>query len=150
MRVGEMEQRKRLWWWVYVFDSMASLLHGLPSLINDVDVDNDMPMDCHLHDLDMEELSYPLPGERTAVFVFIQYVLLGEILSSTRGMNALHHYATTKWRKRRYVNLILTSACGIRISNRTAFILKLAPSRHILFLQNMHKIPGEPCYGSKC
>ena len=60
---------------------MTSILHGLPPLISDVDVDNDLPIDCHLHDLEATELSHPLPGERTAVFVFLQYVSLGRKLS---------------------------------------------------------------------
>ncbi|KAJ5640657.1 hypothetical protein N7528_000282 [Penicillium herquei] len=84
MKPCEIELRKRLWWWIYSFDSVTSLIHGLPSLINDVDVDCDMPTDCHMDDLDAAELSHPLPGERTAVFLFIQYVALGKLLSRIR------------------------------------------------------------------
>ncbi|KAJ5510737.1 hypothetical protein PEX2_020160 [Penicillium expansum] len=94
MGVGEIELRKRLWWWVYVFDRFTSILHGLPPLINDVDVDNDLPIDCHLYDLEATELSHPLPGERTAVFVFLQYVSLGKKLS--RILDLL--YTTTQRR----------------------------------------------------
>ncbi|KAJ5732546.1 hypothetical protein N7493_004027 [Penicillium malachiteum] len=84
MKPCEIELRKRLWWWIYSFDSVTSLIHGLPSLINDVDVDCDMPTDCHMDDLDAAELSHPLPGERTAIFLFIQYVALGKLLSRIR------------------------------------------------------------------
>ncbi|CAG8415297.1 unnamed protein product [Penicillium salamii] len=94
MGVGEIELRKRLWWWVYVFDRFTSVLHGIPPLINDVDVDNDLPIDCHLHDLEATELSHPLPGERTGVFLFLQYVSLGKKLS--RILNLL--YTTTQRR----------------------------------------------------
>lgn len=66
----------------------------MPTLINDADVDNDMPVDCYLHDLDATDLSHPLPGERTAVFVFIQYVALGRKLS--RILDLL--YTTTRRR----------------------------------------------------
>lgn len=73
---------------------MTSLLHGLPALINDVDVDNDLPSDCYLLGLDSADISHPLPGENTAVFVFIQYVRIGKILSRIREML----YTTTKRR----------------------------------------------------
>ncbi|KAJ5183047.1 hypothetical protein N7492_000663 [Penicillium capsulatum] len=91
---GEVELRKRLWWWVYSFDRVASVFHGLPTLIDDADVDNDMPMDCYLHGSEAPELSHPLPGERTAVFFFIQYVSLCRKLS--RILDAL--YTTTRRR----------------------------------------------------
>ncbi|KAJ5361129.1 hypothetical protein N7541_001973 [Penicillium brevicompactum] len=94
MGVGEIELRKRLWWSVYVLDRLTSILHGIPPLINDVDVDNDLPIDCHLHDLEASELSHPLPGERTGVFVFLQYVSLGRKLS--RILDLL--YTTTQRR----------------------------------------------------
>ncbi|CAI7590917.1 unnamed protein product [Penicillium glandicola] len=94
MGVGEIELRKRLWWWIYVFDRITSVFHGLPPLINDVNVDNDIPLDCHLHDLEATELSHPLPGERTAVFIFLQYVSLGKKLS--RILDLL--YTTTQRR----------------------------------------------------
>lgn len=73
---------------------MSSLLHGLPALINDVDVDNDLPSDCCLLGLDSADISHPLPGEHTAVFVFIQYVRIGKIFSRIREML----YTTTKRR----------------------------------------------------
>ncbi|CAG8103286.1 unnamed protein product [Penicillium olsonii] len=94
MGVGEIELRKRLWWWVYVFDRYTSILHGIPPLINDVDVDNDLPIDCHLQDLEAAELSHPLPGERTSVFVFLQYVSLGK--KSSQILDLL--YTTTQRR----------------------------------------------------
>lgn len=72
----------------------TSLLHGISPLINDVDVDNDLPIDCHLHDLSVTELSHPLPGEKTAVFVFLQYVNLGKMLSKVLGLL----YTTTQRR----------------------------------------------------
>lgn len=70
------------------------MLHGLPPLINDVDIDIDLPLDCHLHDLEATELSHPLPGETTAVFAFLQYVAIGKRLS--RILNLL--YTTTQRR----------------------------------------------------
>lgn len=73
---------------------MTSLLHGLPALINDVDVDNDLPSDCSLLGFDSADISHPLPGENTAVFVFIQYVRIGKIFSRIREML----YTTTKRR----------------------------------------------------
>lgn len=73
---------------------MTSLLHGLPALINDVDIDNDLPSDCHLLGFDASDISHPLPGEKTGVFIFIQYVRIGRIFSRIREML----YTTTKRR----------------------------------------------------
>ncbi|KAL3473840.1 fungal-specific transcription factor domain-containing protein [Aspergillus californicus] len=82
MSVAEIELRKRIWWWVYIFDRFTAIVHGLPPLITDADVDNDMPTDCHLQDLDAAELLYPLPGETTSVFLFNHYVNMGKKISS--------------------------------------------------------------------
>lgn len=51
-------------------------------------------MDCYMDDLDAAELTYPLPGERTPVFLFVQYVSLGKLLSRIREML----YTTTQRR----------------------------------------------------
>jgi hypothetical protein len=59
-----------------------------------VDVDNDLPSDCYLLGLDSADISHPLPGETTAVFVFIQYVRIGKIFSRIREML----YTTTRRR----------------------------------------------------
>ena len=74
--------------------SFTSLLHGLPASIDHADVDNDIPIDCYLHDLDDTDLTHPLPGEKTAVFVFIQYTIIGRIFSRIRQML----YTTTQRR----------------------------------------------------
>ena len=73
---------------------MTSLCHGLPALINDADVDNDLPSDCSLHGLEAADILYPFPGESTGVSVFIQYVRIGRILSRVREKL----YTTTKRR----------------------------------------------------
>ena len=57
-------------------------MHGLPRLLNDADVDNDMPADCILEDINAEYVSYPLPGENTPLFLFNQYILLSKKLST--------------------------------------------------------------------
>lgn len=61
---------------------ITSVTNGLPELVKDADVDNDMPVDCILDDLNVELLSHPLPGETTPVFLFNQYVLLCKKLSA--------------------------------------------------------------------
>lgn len=94
LTVSETELRKRLWWWVYIFDRITSIVHGLPLLINDIDVDNDMPTDCRLHDLNDTELLHPLPGQTTPVFYFNHYVTMGKKLSSI-----LHNLYTTTQRR---------------------------------------------------
>ncbi|KAI1278205.1 fungal-specific transcription factor domain-containing protein [Xylaria sp. FL0933] len=78
----ENEMRKRLWWWIYIFDKMTAISHGLPTLIQDRDVDIDFPLDCDLSQGDPEHLSLPLPGESTPVNDFIALVHLGRILST--------------------------------------------------------------------
>lgn len=57
------------------------MVHGLPQLISNSDVDNDMPTDCNLQDVSTVHLSHPFPGEITSIFFFNQYVLLGKKLS---------------------------------------------------------------------
>ncbi|KAI0808619.1 fungal-specific transcription factor domain-containing protein [Xylaria sp. FL0064] len=78
----ENEMRKRLWWWIYIFDKMTAISHGLPTLIQDRDVDIDYPLDCDLSQGDPEHVSLPLPGESTPVNDFIALVHLGRILSA--------------------------------------------------------------------
>ncbi|RMZ89855.1 hypothetical protein DV736_g2914, partial [Chaetothyriales sp. CBS 134916] len=57
------------------------IIHGLPTLINDADVDVDYPVDCELDEADAASLSLPLPGETTKVSEFIAYAQLARILS---------------------------------------------------------------------
>ncbi|RVX67110.1 hypothetical protein B0A52_08353 [Exophiala mesophila] len=76
------EHRRRIWWWIYAFDKITSVTNGLPELVKEADIDNDMPVDCNLDDLNAEFLSHPLPGETTPVFLFNQYVLLCKKLSA--------------------------------------------------------------------
>lgn len=63
------------------YDRITSTVHGLPRLINDTDVDSEMPADCILEDIDAEHVSYPSPGETTPIAFFNQSVLLGMKLS---------------------------------------------------------------------
>ncbi|KAF7538793.1 hypothetical protein G7054_g2611 [Neopestalotiopsis clavispora] len=42
---------------------MTAITHGLPKLINDTNVDIDMPVDCELQVVKATDLTYPLPGE---------------------------------------------------------------------------------------
>lgn len=50
-------------------------------MIQDTDVDNDLPIDCELHDLGSTGLQHPLPGEPTPVFIYIRFIQLTKILS---------------------------------------------------------------------
>lgn len=61
---------------------LTSIIHGLPRLINDTDIDTEIPADCILDDINAEHISYPLPGENTPIFLFNQYVSLGKKLST--------------------------------------------------------------------
>ncbi|KAI1308933.1 fungal-specific transcription factor domain-containing protein [Xylaria venustula] len=78
----ENELRKRLWWWTYIFDKMTAIIHGLPTLIHDNDVDIDYPLDCDLGHGDSPNIALPLPGESTPVNDFIAFIHLGRILST--------------------------------------------------------------------
>ncbi|KAI1747692.1 hypothetical protein F4782DRAFT_543308 [Xylaria castorea] len=78
----ENEMRKRLWWWVYIFDKMTAISQGLPMLIHDNDVDIDYPIDCDLSSGNSPDISLPLPGESTPVNDFIAFVHLSRILSA--------------------------------------------------------------------
>lgn len=98
---GEVEMRRRLWWWIYIVDKSVSqhrkrdslsglrscrltaIVHGLPRMINDVDVDVDYPIDCDLDTLSVTELPIPLPGESTPVLEFITFTHLSRIMSTT-------------------------------------------------------------------
>ncbi|KAL1873528.1 hypothetical protein Daus18300_003891 [Diaporthe australafricana] len=81
--VGEVESRKRLWWWIYMFDMITATIHGLPKVIHDADVDTDYPVDCELKDSASTELSFPLPGESTSIGGFITLARLSRLLSRT-------------------------------------------------------------------
>ncbi|KAI0977095.1 fungal-specific transcription factor domain-containing protein [Xylaria arbuscula] len=78
----ENELRKRLWWWIYIFDKMTAIVHGLPTLIHDNDVDIDYPLDCDLGHGDIPNITLPLPGESTPVNDFIAFIHLGRLLST--------------------------------------------------------------------
>ncbi|KAI0442740.1 fungal-specific transcription factor domain-containing protein [Xylaria telfairii] len=78
----ENEMRKRLWWWIYIFDKMTAISHGLPMLIRDNDIDIDYPLDCDLGTGGSSHISLPLPGESTPVNDFIAFIHLGRILST--------------------------------------------------------------------
>ncbi|KAL4951957.1 fungal-specific transcription factor domain-containing protein [Aspergillus filifer] len=82
LKATEVELRKRLWWWIYIFDRITSIVHGLPALISDTDIDNDMPTDCQLRSLEDTELIHPLPGQTTPVFFFNHYASMGKKMSS--------------------------------------------------------------------
>ncbi|KAL4936802.1 fungal-specific transcription factor domain-containing protein [Aspergillus oleicola] len=81
LKAAEIELRKRLWWWIYIFDRITSIVHGLPTLISDTDVDNDMPTDCQFRCFEDTELIHLLPGQTTPVFFFNHYVAIGKKLS---------------------------------------------------------------------
>ncbi|KAH8885971.1 hypothetical protein GQ53DRAFT_809853 [Thozetella sp. PMI_491] len=78
---GENEIRRRIWWWIYLFDKMTAISHGLPKLINDSDLDADYPVDCELEHIDTAQLLFPLPGETTQVRDFIALVHLSRVFS---------------------------------------------------------------------
>lgn len=63
---------------------MTAIVHGTPRLIQDLDVDNDLPIDCELQSLE-ENPARPLPGEPTPVSLFIFYIQLLKIVSSILG-----------------------------------------------------------------
>ncbi|GFN10912.1 transcription factor domain-containing protein [Aspergillus tubingensis] len=91
---GEMELRKRIWWCVYAVDVACSIVHGLPKMIQDDDVDTDLPVDTDLDDVAATDIPLPLPGETTSMATFILYVKLLRIFSSC--LKSL--YTTTKRR----------------------------------------------------
>lgn len=62
---------------------MTAITHGLPKLINDSNVDIDMPIDCELGVVSATSLAYPLPGEHTPIRDFNSFVHLNRVLSST-------------------------------------------------------------------
>ncbi|CAK7205113.1 hypothetical protein SEUCBS139899_007878 [Sporothrix eucalyptigena] len=92
---GQIETRKRMWWWIYMFDKVVSIIHGLPRLITDDDVDVDYPLDCELNETSATAPAFPLPGETTPVSGFTTYVQLGRILSDMLA----ELYTTTKRRR---------------------------------------------------
>jgi hypothetical protein len=53
---------------------MTRVAHGLPKLISDKDVDNDLPVDCDFKDMSLTQLPLPLPGETTVLGAFLAYV----------------------------------------------------------------------------
>lgn len=73
----------------------TALIHGLPRLLQDADIDNDLPIDCELDDSGQAGLSHPLPGEPTPVSVYIHYVQLSKIVSAMLGQL----YTTTQRRE---------------------------------------------------
>ncbi|KAL3466995.1 fungal-specific transcription factor domain-containing protein [Aspergillus heterothallicus] len=95
MKLGEIELRKRLWWWIYTFDRITAMVHGLPPLISDADVDNELSADCNIDDFSARELVHPFPGQTTAVAFFNHYTILAKKISSI--LNLL--YTTTQRRQ---------------------------------------------------
>ncbi|KAI9931164.1 hypothetical protein MW887_010823 [Aspergillus wentii] len=91
---GDVELRKRVWWCVYAVDIASSIVHGLPKVIQDDDVDNDLPVDADLEDCTATEIPLPLPGESTNFGIFITYIKLLRIMSTC--LKTL--YTTTKRR----------------------------------------------------
>lgn len=64
-------------------------------MIQDTDVDNDLPIDCEILGLGPADLSHPLPGEPTTVFVYIRYIQISKIMSMILGQL----YTTTQRRE---------------------------------------------------
>lgn len=60
-------------------------MHGLPKLIQDFDVDTDMPIDCDLRDINDQPIIHPLPAESTPVALYIHYVQLLKLVSKVLG-----------------------------------------------------------------
>lgn len=79
------EERKKIWWCTYCFDILVSCNNGLPRLINDEDVDTDLPLNINGFkpsvDKKEKEAVLPLPGEESSVSLFISIIKLCQILS---------------------------------------------------------------------
>lgn len=76
---AKIEQRKRIWWCIYIFDLLVSCNNGSPKLIKDEDVDSDLPLE--YVGLDGESLTPPLPGERGINYEYISFIKLIRIFS---------------------------------------------------------------------
>jgi hypothetical protein len=70
-------------------------VHGLPSLISDADVDNELPTDCHIGDFAATGLLHPLPGQTTPISFFNHYATLSKKMSSILDLL----YTTTQRRQ---------------------------------------------------
>ncbi|KAL2842560.1 fungal-specific transcription factor domain-containing protein [Aspergillus pseudoustus] len=112
MTAGEIELRKRLWWWVYTFDRVTAIVHGLPPLISDADVDNELPTDCQLDDFTAVDLRHPFPGQTTPVSFFNHYAVLG------RKMSSILHLLYTTTQRRHGVAKIERLDRDIRVWNQ--------------------------------
>lgn len=79
------EDRKKIWWCTYCFDILVSCNNGLPRLINDEDVDTDLPLNINgfkpSGGRKEREAILPLPGEDSNVSLFISIIKLCRILS---------------------------------------------------------------------
>ncbi|CUM56761.1 unnamed protein product [Debaryomyces fabryi] len=79
------EERKNIWWCTYCFDILISCNNGLPRLINDEDVDTDLPLKINgfkpSGDKKEREAILPLPGEESNSSLFISIIKLCRILS---------------------------------------------------------------------
>ena len=60
----------------------SSVAHGLPMLINESDMDTELPLDCDFDDITATTLTLPLPGETTRLSLFLSHVRLTRIISS--------------------------------------------------------------------
>ena len=90
-----------------------SITYGLPELIKEADVDNDMPTDCVLEHIDSDQLSHPLPGENTHVSLFYQYIML------TRKLSAILDLLYTTTRRRGATGKISRLDRDLRVWNCT-------------------------------
>lgn len=52
-------------------------------MVNDEDVDTDLPMDTDFDDMTLKDLPLPLPGEATRFSIFLQYIKLCRIMGKT-------------------------------------------------------------------
>ncbi len=78
-------------------------------LINELDVDTELPLDCDFDDITVTALPFPLPGETTRLSIFLSHVRLTRIISSS--LKQL--YTTTQ--RRGGVDKILTLDRELRV-----------------------------------
>lgn len=79
----ETELRKRIWWIVRKLDIYVGALLGLPQMLSDDDIDQEMPIEVDDEFISKEEI-LPMPPGRTSVFAaFNAHTNLVEILAKT-------------------------------------------------------------------
>lgn len=76
---AEVEFRKSYWWCVYILDLQISCNNGLPKLIKDEDVDTELPIE--FNKLTLQNIEYPLPGEKAKNSGFVLLVKLFKVLN---------------------------------------------------------------------